>query len=341
MFKHVLNSMGSKLDGNIPIHIWVSDDLTRLVYSKVLDDSKVFCKDGRVDYSKLVLDEKPLLDIPSSFLLYPVLYIAKTFQHELLEHITQIMQMNKRYTTYQEITTSWDKQIDRDVWTTSIDTVYFHRVIKESGILNDPNTHTVTEAGVGGGHLSAMVAAETPSLWELRISDISQYAIDSAVRNIKPYLKPTIIFKSYLGKGIWSFDNDTDLLLVNPPYIPTAPWITVNDGDPYRGTGLIKEIFKLGVSKLRTHQNPNASIVMNVSSLASKDIEGYENLYGDQLLIEDIGAPIWVPLKIGGVDQKWTRWLLDEGLLCEKVDAKPEESKYWHQIKVIKIKKLK
>jgi len=64
---------------------------------------------------------------------------------------------------------------------------------------------------VGGGHLSAAMARDLPSLDELRMTDISIYALMAAARNVRPYAKPETRLRGYLGKGIRDLDDKTDL----------------------------------------------------------------------------------------------------------------------------------
>lgn len=333
---HLLPSLtGSLLTGGIPIHIAVSDDLTQLVYSLV-DDSEVFQPDGSADYSKLKFIDT-LATIPSSYLIYPVEYIAKHLEHEQLSQLLMLMNQNRRYTTYDGITVSWDGQVDKDVWTTNIDTVFFHRVLKQEGVLKRPNIRVVTEIGSGGGHLSSLIVKEVPDIKKFIPTDISLFALMATARNVVNYLrKATTWLKGYLGKGIRALEPESDLIVVSPPYVPTPPWEKKTDGDPYRGTGLIREILELGVEKLNPN-NPNACIVMSVSNLADKDIEAAMKEFGDRLEVRPLGEPLWVPFKIGRVDSRWIGWLKERGLR-EENNPKPDQPKYWHQLRVMEIR---
>ncbi|MFH1415804.1 MAG: nucleoside monophosphate kinase, partial [Elusimicrobiota bacterium] len=323
------------LDGDLSLHIDVSEDLKTLTYSRVKDDSGVF-EGEEINYDALDFEE--IEKIPSSYLLSPERYFSTHLKGKAKEIIYKIWPEGKRYTRYDGVTVSWDKELDRRVWTTNIDTLYFHRILKKFNVFNDSKIQKVMELGVGGGHLSTALAAKLPNLKELTITDISLNALKAAKRNLLPHLKSRgIQLHSYWGKGIMTVKEIADLIIINPPYIPMPEYMAQDAKDPYRGTGLIREILKEGIDKLNP-DNPDAKIIINVSSLAKKDLEKYVAEFGDRFTIEPMGEPLEVPLKIWSIDKKWKDWLVKEGGLKYKKDHAPDEEPYWHMLQMYTIR---
>jgi len=333
--------------GSLPLFIDISDDLKTLTYYEVLDDSKVFRADGSVQYGLLSEANGSLRKIasfPSSYLVSPIKWI-----HEHLKNtpqgdtIEKIWSQGKRYTRYHGITTSWDMQADRDVWTTNIDTVFIHQRLLEAGVLSlrQDKVKKITEVGVGGGHIASVLAATYPTA-EMAVTDISSYALSTTLLNIAANHPQGVAalehVRKYWGKGIAALDDDQDLIVVNPPYIPAAPFENGLTNDPYRGTGLIREILKDGVKKLNSH-NPQAGIYINISSLAGKDVQAYLQEFGDKIDIEPIGEPLRVPLKIRWMSEKWKQWLLNvNGGLERDENLATDREEYWHTLQMYRIR---
>ncbi|MFA6142877.1 MAG: LOG family protein, partial [Candidatus Omnitrophota bacterium] len=286
------------------------------------------------------IDGKKIVTIPSSNLITPQKYIEQNLPQEIRDPLLAALKTGRRYTRYRGITTSWDSSVDKDVWTTNIDTVFIHKVMDEAGVLKDPSIKKVVEVGVGGGHISAALSANLPNLEELTVTDISMHALRTAKRCIGEYLKKGIRLIFYLGKGVRNVEDKADLIVVNPPYIPMLASMAKRHGDAYRGTGLIREILEIGVEKLNP-DNPNAQILMNISSLARKDLERYKKEFGDKFDIEKVGDNLKVPLKISAITDEWKQYLVNEGLLEFRKDAKPDEERYWHTIQMYSIKSKK
>ncbi|MDP3732850.1 MAG: methyltransferase, partial [Candidatus Omnitrophota bacterium] len=323
--------------GGLTLLIDVSDDLKTLSYYEVLDDSRVFFSDGTVHYDELGL-KRIAPPFPSSYLLSPERYMNKHFTGELKETVDRIWPQGKRYTRYRGIIVSWDREIDKDVWTTNIDTVYLHRCLEDSGILEKGNIKRVVEIGTGAGHLSVFLAARIAQLEEISITDISMYALRAAKRNIMPFLSDGKRLRIYLGKGLGTIKEcKADLIVVNPPYIPISPFDTRPHTDPYRGTGLIQEVLEKGIYKLNP-LNPEASIVMNISTLASRDFKQYLKEFGHQFIIEKLGEPLRVPLKISYISQGWKDWLVQQGLLEYRPNSPEDEEPYWHTLQAYRIR---
>jgi len=325
----------------LELFIEISDDLKTITLYKVLDDSRAYSAGGDVDYSKLKLES--IASFPSNNLVFPDNYIAKHFSGPTLSRILILFIRGGKYTKYGGIITNHDSRVDLDVWSTNIDTVYMHKIIRESGVLNRSDIKTAAEIGVGGGHLSSALVQNLGKLKNLAITDISIYALMAAKRNISLFAKKRDIkLRTFLGKGIKGLDNNLDLLLVNPPYVPVPPWERAEGSsidDPYKGTGLIREIIAEGIDHLNP-DNPDASIIMNYSSLATEDFEEYLRAYGKLVDVEALAQGLEVPLKIERVDERWLDWMEGKGLIIKK-DVPEDGFKYWHTLNVVQIKPKK
>ncbi|MCX5677547.1 MAG: methyltransferase [Candidatus Omnitrophica bacterium] len=320
----------------LTLFIDVSDDLRELTYYEVEDDDGVMRYDGSIDYGRLKL--RKICRLPSSYLISPERYMNKHLTGEAKASIYRVWPQGKRYTRYRNIITSWDKEVDRDVWTTNIDTVYLHKCIEDSGLLDFGGISRAIEIGTGGGHLSVLLASRIPNLKEIIITDISMYALEAAKRVIMPFMNKGLRLRTYLGKGLGTIrEAKADLVVVNPPYIPTPPFIQGRHVDPYRGTGLIREVLEKGIYKLNP-KNPNACIVMNVSSMAQKQFQEYTREFGDNLTVEKFGEPLRVPLKISGITDEWRQWLVNEGGLEYSPNCAEDEEPYHHTLQAYIIK---
>jgi beta-phosphoglucomutase-like phosphatase (HAD superfamily)/nicotinic acid mononucleotide adenylyltransferase/ADP-ribose pyrophosphatase YjhB (NUDIX family) len=322
----------------IPFHIEVSEDFRTLTYSFVWNDRPVFKWEGPVNYDAIRM--KLLKRFPSSYLLSPLNFIEATFNPLLRRAILLIWNMNRRYTTYQGLTTSWDKSVDWDVWSTNIDTVFLDDRLQTSGLLAGMQQRNllrkIVELGTGGGHLSSRLASMNPE--ELTITDISFYALRCALRNILVYLTPQTRLRTYLGKGLLTLEGDQDAIVINPPYIPYPPSENLADEDPYRGTGLIREALESGIDKLNP-LNPEASLFINISSLAQKDWDQYLAQFGDRLLVEPVGESLKVPLKIRAIKKDWREWLVGQGGLEDRGPSVSKgEERYWHTLQTYRVR---
>ncbi|MCK5393686.1 MAG: methyltransferase, partial [Candidatus Omnitrophica bacterium] len=325
----------------IELYIRMSDDLETLTLYKVLDNSGVHGKDGSLDYSKLKLEF--VAKIPSSRLMFPDNYIAKHFSGELLTRILTLYTRGRRYTEFMNTITNHDNSIDLDVWARNIDTAYLQKVSKEKGILDRADIKVALDVGTGEGGIATACVDNIKSLKTIMVTDISVYALMSAKRNILPRLKNNgISIEPYLGKGIKRIPSKVDVMFINPPYIRIPSW-EVNKhtaiDDPYKGTGLIREIIKEGIYHLNPN-NPDASIIMNYSSLAEVDVKKYLSDYAANIKVEILSEGFEVPLKIERVDERWVDWMKGSGLIV-KENVPYDGFKYWHTLNVMQIKPKK
>ncbi|MBF0522969.1 MAG: NAD+ synthase [Candidatus Omnitrophica bacterium] len=333
--------------GRLSLLIDISDDLKTLTYYQVLDDSKVFTKDGAVHYETLNESNgsiRKIASFPSSYLVSPRKWMLKHFKNSSKgKLIEQIWPQGKRYTRYKGITTSWDMDVDKDVWTTNIDTIFLHQRLFQSGALSLPKNKIkkAAEIGSGGGHLSALLAKSFPKA-QISITDISSYALSTTLLNIIANHPQGRAFldhvKKYWGKGIAVLEDNQDLIVVNPPYVPIAPFEKNAQNDPYRGTGLIREIIKDGWKKLNPN-NPEAAIYIDISSLAMNDVRQYLDEFGDNIVFEPVGKALEVPLKIRWMSEEWKQWLLKEnGGLKHVENPRTDQEEYYHTLQTYRIR---
>lgn len=116
------------------------------------------------------------------------------------------------------------------------------------------------EIGCGAGGVSQAILANCPNLTKHVYTDIDSNAVNYARRNLLP-LKGEAEVSWVIGKGIAGLvePGTLDLLVTNPPYIPTP----TGDGDKdhYSGTKLINRLFEDGLPLLNP-RNPKAAIYM-------------------------------------------------------------------------------
>jgi ADP-ribose pyrophosphatase len=285
---------------------------------------------------------QPLCDFPSQYLISPMEYIRNIIPEPLRSQIMELWNLNRRVTLFRGIATDWDRVVDQDVWAFNIDTGHLHAAEEDTELFEKMDIRTIrraAEIGSGGGHGTKMLLERLPYLEELTFTDISLHALAATMRNIwSKFLTTKVILHPYWGKGIRSLPGNLDYMKVNPPYVPILPG-EGNEDDPYRGTGLIREILEVGASKL-SPDNPEASIVINISSLAQKDWDAYLKQYGHQWVIEPLGEPRTVPLKIGAIakNPEWLDYLIREHGLVKKENPQLGEEPYEHTIQCYRLR---
>ena len=318
----------------LALHIHVSDDFQTLTYSRVVDDAAARRLGAEAGAGALRLER--LARFPSGGLLSPLRWMMHVLPAELQAAIGEVWGRHKRYTTYRGVTVSWDNDQDRHVWTTNVDTVFLLDRLEKAGVLDDATIVKAAEVGVGGGHTAAMLAKRLPGLSELTVTDISLYALRTAQRNVRPYLKPGTRLRSFLGKGVATLPGGYDLVVVNPPYIPVWPGEPGDEKDPYRGTGLIRELVERGAAMLNAG-NPRAAVVVNVSSMAEKDFRSYLARFVCGWKVEKLGQPTDVPLRIVSISDQWKRWLVEQGGLRFDAAAPDDTEPYAHTLQLYRL----
>jgi hypothetical protein len=213
------------------------------------------------------------------------------------ERVLDLLGDQSRLTYHNGIPVTWDKNIDGKAWSTNIDTVYFSDWLREVGALND-TVRVSAEIGCGAGGISQAVLANCPHLIKHIYTDIDPNAVNCARRNLLP-LKGEAEVSWFIGKGITGLvePGTLDLLVTNPPYIPTP----TGDGDKdhYSGTKLIKRLFEDGIPLLNP-KNAEAAIYVQMSSVTLPDFSRYQAEH-PEVEVTPICSPVRVPLRISGL----------------------------------------
>ena len=213
------------------------------------------------------------------------------------ERVLDLLGDQSRLTYHNGIPVTWDKNIDGKAWSTNIDTVYFSDWLREVGALND-RVRVSAEIGCGAGGISQAVLANCSHLIKHIYTDIDPNAVNCARRNLLP-LKGEAEVSWFIGKGITGLvePGTLDLLVTNPPYIPTP----TGDGDKdhYSGTKLIKRLFEDGIPLLNP-KNAEAAIYAQMSSVTLPDFSRYQAEH-PEVEVTPICSPVRVPLRISGL----------------------------------------
>lgn len=314
----------SVLHQGIDLALQISDDCQTISAYRVPPGTPIRNPAKDLDHSQLT----PIAEYPTLGLMYPDVYIGRELPAEDITKLITLYGRGRRYSTFRGVTTSWDQSVDRGVWTTNSDTVIFLRELEKLGIFSDQSIRKAVEVGVGGGHISATMAAKMPQLSALLFNDIIEEALGCALRNVHYYAGAHLMVQPYLGRGIQGFPDDFDLLICNPPYIPIAPHQEQDESDPYRGTGLIREIVDLGLTKSKR-------VLMSLSGMALDDLFRYAEESGKEMIIHSESEEI--PLKIENIDRRWAEWLVKKGGLTEK-DPEQNYYRYWHRLYTVEVK---
>ena len=213
------------------------------------------------------------------------------------ERVLDLIGDQSRLTYHNGLPITWDKNIDGRAWSTNIDTVCFSDWLRACGALND-TVKVSAEVGCGAGGISQAVLANCPNLTRHVYTDIDPNAINCARRNLAPLAGEAEV-SWRIGKGIRGIvePGTLDILVTNPPYIPTP----TGDGDKdhYSGTKLIKRLFEDGIGLLNPN-NPEAAIYVQMSSVTLPDFEVYRAEH-PEVEVTPICTPVRVPLRISGL----------------------------------------
>lgn len=317
--------------------IRISEDLSTLEYFKVLEnlsfqDLNPTSKTGRLFASDLYI--APLLKIDNPTLISPNSSYLKDVDLELQDCINDLARSG-RLTFFGDIPTTWNPKPDNDAWAPNIDTVHFIKWLRDINAF-EGNLKKTAEIGVGTGLISQALLSDNSRIERHLFTDISPYAINASRRNILPFAG-TCDVDYYFGKGIKGLvhEGPFDLIITNPPYIPHQHG--ESDVDPYRGTGLIKELFQVGPSLLNKN-NPDAAIFFQCSNLTLADIARYQAEFSDVELTQ-VAGPKRVPLRIQPMhtELEWLDFMKGIGLIESPELAKSTGLRYYHDIYAFKL----
>jgi hypothetical protein len=294
------------------------------------------------------LSRKLLGEVSDARLVSPSFTTISKFPSKLKsERLLVLLQDDSRITYHNGIPVTWDgRRVDHTAWSTNIDTVYFSDWLQEAGVLNGSVKRSL-EIGCGSGGVSQRVLLGCPNLEVHHYTDIDPHAINSTSRNIRPFVGDRQVSWE-IGKGVPS--GRYDLIVTNPPYIPTPDGD--GDKDHYSGTKLIKRLFVDGIPALNP-DNPDACICVQISSVTLPDFRRYQQEH-PEVEVTQISRPVQVPLRILGLlrDERVLKFLIEHcGLsdtpepnfphtpapsLTPQDDDEPKQ--YYHSIMAFKLK---
>lgn len=271
----------------------------------------------------------PVAEIKKPLLLYPTAEIA-ALPSVSRDIIHNLYRYGSYFTEMAGVLVELDAGQDINVWGPTIDSLFSLWALRRHNFFNS-SVHMATEVATGTGMLAKAAVLFCPNLKVIEITDIEANALRSAERNIQPALRPGVYLSSFHGPGIRRI-GQTDLMIVNPPYIPKK---RPNENNPYEGTGLIREIVAEGLNHL-TPGNPQAVVFMNYSSLAEKAFQEYVS--GQPGLQVERLETLAVPLKINWmqINPDWLNYLLAECGL-EVRDDVVSGYRYWHTLNAVRL----
>jgi hypothetical protein len=250
-----------------------------------------------------------------------------------IERVSDLIGEQSRITYHNGLPITWDKNVDGKAWSTNIDTVYFSDWLRACGALND-TVKVSAEVGCGAGGISQTVLANCPNLEKHVYTDIDPNAINCARRNLAPLVDMADV-SWLIGKGVSGIvePGTLDILVTNPPYIPTPSGD--GDKDHYSGTKLIKRLFEDGI-RLLNPNNPDAAIYVQMSSVTLPDFNRYRAEHPD-VEVTCICTPVRVPLRISGLLREPE--VLDFVTTQGGLEVVPGDAfKYYHEIMAFRLK---
>jgi len=321
------------------LYIRMSDDLTTVSYYRVKPDIAGYRTPEEIKPGDL----EPILEnVPSFGLVFPENYIYQKYPKDTVAVLTALYRQGGVYSEYRGVITDMDAQTDVDVWGFNADTANFIDVLTSHGVFERGDINTLLEINAGGGPIAKTAVQHLGGLGlkQIDLTDISPHALMAQKRNLQAACDERgVVFDTYLGRGIKDYPHEShhraDCVLVSAPYLAVLPELRSPD-DPSAGTGLIKEVIEEGINSLNP-DNPHADIIMSYSSLADHELQEYLRAYGQLVDVEVLDQGRLVPLKIEKADARWVEWMKGRGLTV-KDDAMPHEFKYWHKLKVVRIK---
>ncbi len=213
-----------------------------------------------------------------------------------------------------------DRMKNKTVCDVNIDTVFLCKAIASVAIPTQKNIKAI-EFGCGSGFVSKFLLNQYDSINSLTAVDISKESIACAMENIDD---ERIRFIHDDAHNFLSKEEYFDLIVCNPPYVPTDNSF---GNTSYEGTILFENLLENGHELL----TENGKMIINLSSVAKPFID--KAIKKSKMKIQKI-AQMSVPFKILTTlnDESKMNYLLSNGLLeCKQTQG----YEYWHDIYVL------
>lgn len=244
----------------LKILAWTRDYLiSKGVDNARLEAEWLLCSATGLDRVGLYLQyDKPLTD--DELAVYRAM-VARRARREPLQHILGSQEF-----------CGLDYEVTPDVLIPRYDT----ELLVSEAIIRQPNALSVLDIGTGTGCIAVSLQKRLP-LAAVTATDISEAALAVARRNAEKHGAPIEFLRGSLFEPVPG--RRFDLIVSNPPYIPTADIVTldqeVRDYDPRSaldggGDGL--DIYRSLIPAAVEHLNPRGLLLVEIGIGQTKDI---------------------------------------------------------------------
>jgi SAM-dependent methyltransferase len=233
--------------------------------------------------------------------------------------VAKLYESPRKTTRYDAVELAFEQARYPGVWGPNIDTLLMCRALRRAGLAD---VRSAVEVGCGSGFIGLFLLKNAPRLERLTALDINPGAVACAHETLRD---PRVECVQQRGED-WLRQNQVDLLVCNPPYVPRPKSVADN---AYEGVDLLAFFILRGAEFLR----PGGRIVVNSSSVA------------DRVL-----APLWeqsplrcteldrmdVPLKVLNIlnNPEWMNYLTGQhGVRL----GRQRGYDVWHTIKILSL----
>ena len=238
-----------------------------------------------------------VVDIPN-----PVLVTDRYKIHQIPEYITRETVhtlFDSPFITidYDDVKMDFEKFKYPGVWSPSIDTLFFCRVLKDG---NFKDYSSMIEVGSGPWFIAKYMGEKNQNLENIVLNDINTHAETYFHDH---YTDPRFSFHVWDAKQYMEAQK-FDIIACNPPYIPRPRSI---DDNPYEWLSLPIYLIQ-NIDKILTD---NGKLFLNLSSLSFPIMD--EFLENPDIIVKKLDS-IEVPLKVFNVlnNPEWMDYLVQE-----------------------------
>jgi len=234
-----------------------------------------------------------------------------------------------------------DRRNDTNVFGPSIDTLILSELLSQQVLeSSDFRPKVAAEIGTGNGMLSSLLFTHGISIQELYCVDINFNAVSCTARNIMGQtFNQRTVPGLYLISGAFRPDlinRKFDLIVSNPPYIPTAPELGFNESrvanfhKAVAGTDLLHDLIRNADAML----NPGGRMLLMTSSLSFAEVLSWiPSTVRTSFPLEGNGYEVVFDVESVLNTPDWLSFLVDKkGLLSR-------EGLYYHNLHPIWISK--